>query len=170
MPSLPLSRHMERLPELYVPYVGHVTNDVVLLNDGSLMAMVRLHGAPFELVAPLVRKNRALALNDLLRRLPVDAVTIHLVKHEVAETQTPPECGTPYGRSLMAKYRDVVLGQDVRAISWFIALIVRPSTPGFMRRASDQPDHDAAERLEHGVRHAARRDAIADAVDAHARA
>ena len=109
MPSLPLSRRMERLPELYAPYVGHVTNDVVLLNDGSLMAMVRLQGAPFELVAPLVRKNRALALNDLLRRLPVDAVTIHLVKHEVTETQTPPECGTAYGRSLMSKYRDVVL-------------------------------------------------------------
>ena len=39
----------ERPAEPFLPYVGHVSPGTVLLEDGSVMAMIRLSGFPFEL-------------------------------------------------------------------------------------------------------------------------
>ncbi len=37
----------EREPDTYVPYIGHASEGVVLLDDGSLLAMLRLDGAAY---------------------------------------------------------------------------------------------------------------------------
>jgi type IV secretion system protein VirB4 len=151
MISMPFSRRFERLPELYAPYVGHVRNGVVLLTDGSLMTMMSLKGMPYELVAPVIRKNRANVFNDLVRQLPVEVLNVHLVKHE-ADPGSTPECTTDYGRNVMRKYREIVLGESVKEISWFISLIVRPTKPGIFRRTSDFDDPEAISRLEQAAR------------------
>lgn len=151
MASLPLSRKLERLPELYAPYIGHVTDGAAAMADGRVLAMIRLKGVPFELTAPTIRRNRANILNDLLRQLPVDQMAIHLVKH-AAPPADPPECRTTYGREVMEKYNAVVLGENTRTISWFISLIVRPSKPGLLRRKADWNDPDAVSRLEQAAR------------------
>ena len=153
--SSPLNRRLERLPEVYAPYVGHVDDHTVLLTDRSRLAIVRLQGAPFELIEPTVRRNRALAINDLLRRLPVDQVSIHMIKHEAKSPSRMAECDTAYGRDMMRRYNETVLGPNLRTISWFISLIVKPVPLGWLSRggnAQQQADEDAAEQLEYAVR------------------
>ena len=42
----------EREPDTYVPYIGHASEGVMLLDDGSLLTMLRLDGIEFELAEP----------------------------------------------------------------------------------------------------------------------
>jgi hypothetical protein len=49
----------------YAPYIGHVSPAVILLDDGSLLAMGRLRGVPHELAAAAERNAAARLLNGL---------------------------------------------------------------------------------------------------------
>ncbi|MGH7083703.1 MAG: hypothetical protein ACREFN_01760, partial [Acetobacteraceae bacterium] len=53
----------ERSAEQYLPYVGHIGPSVVLLEDGSLLAIGPLHGVPTELAADEERNALARVLN-----------------------------------------------------------------------------------------------------------
>ena len=46
------SGYTERSGEIYLPYVGHVAEQAVLLRDGSVMAMGHANGTAFELEEP----------------------------------------------------------------------------------------------------------------------
>lgn len=153
--DFPLNRRLERLPDIYAPYVGHLTDGAVLMRDGSYLAMVQLQGAAFELTSPRIRKARALAVNDLLRRLPVDQVCFHLVKHPAAPVERALECSSAYGRNMMRRYREVVLGSDLRTISWFVSLIVRSDSGGLFGGkdvSQAQAQTDGFTRLEYAVK------------------
>ncbi len=73
----------ERSGEIYLPYVGHVADQVVLLRDGSMMAMGHAGGVAFELEEPQMRNARLRNLNTLFRNIADDNVTIctHLIRH-----------------------------------------------------------------------------------------
>ena len=45
----------EHEPDIYVPYIGHAAPGTVLLDDGSLLAMLRLDGATFAFRTALAR-------------------------------------------------------------------------------------------------------------------
>ena len=66
----------ERSGEIYLPYVGHVADQVVLLRDGSMMAMGHAGGVAFELEEPQMRNARLRNLNTLFRNIADDNVTI----------------------------------------------------------------------------------------------
>ncbi len=73
----------ERSGEIYLPYVGHLSDQVVLLEDGSVMAMAHVRGLPFEMEDVAIRNARCRAFNTLLRNIADDSVSIcaHLVRH-----------------------------------------------------------------------------------------
>src|ERR1700722_16548702 len=64
----------DRPAEQFVPYAGHISEDVVLLMDGSVLACIRLTGSPYQLEGPGTRNARAERVNTLLRNIADDNV------------------------------------------------------------------------------------------------
>ena len=67
----------ERSASQYLPYVGHVSPGIVLLEDGSLLAMAHLHGLPHELAAASERNAAGRILSALWRQVADDVLTIN---------------------------------------------------------------------------------------------
>ena len=63
------SHSREREPETYLPYIGHATPGVVLLDDGSLMAMLKLDGVGWETGDADEVNGRHAQRNILLRNI-----------------------------------------------------------------------------------------------------
>ena len=72
----------------YVPCIGHIGPQTVLLESGAVIAMAHIDGFPFELVDHSARMTRLWRLNTLYRNLADDNVTIytHLVRHSDLST------------------------------------------------------------------------------------
>jgi type IV secretion system protein VirB4 len=69
-------RQMEADPKRLVPYAGHVTLQKAVLMDNSALAMIHLHGMPFELASMAVRTARRDRINTLLRSLADSRVVL----------------------------------------------------------------------------------------------
>ena len=113
--------------ERFIPYAGHIEPNVVVLMDGSIMAMMRLHGTPFELESPSLRNARTERINTLLRTVgDIDlSICIHLVRHQ--SVSHPPQ-SVPQGeftRGLIKSYNGVAL-QDLYSNDWLLSAVVHP--------------------------------------------
>lgn len=144
--------------EKFLPYAGHVEPSVVMLMDGSLMIMFRLHGSPFELEDVPVRVGRRDRLNTLLRILAGNDLTIsfHLVRHRDVSQPPQPMARTAFVRTLMANYERIAL-QGMYTNEWFITAIVHPATSvkrkireriPFLRRLPLEVEPNMRRRLE----------------------
>ena len=123
-----LSPGRERSAERYLPIVGHVADGTLLLKDGSLMAMLELHGAAFELEEHSARNARHFARNTLFRTIADDTVQIasHLVRHDTLPEQHAGRFRTRFAADLDAAYRGQVLEGRLRRNQWFLSLVVTP--------------------------------------------
>jgi type IV secretion system protein VirB4 len=117
----------------FVPYAGHITPDTVMLTDGSIMAMLKLDGTPFELETPSVRNARADRINTLLRTLGDSDLTVcfHLVRHKHAPPAPQPVSQNAFVRTLMADYSALAV-RDLFVNEWFVSAVVAP--PKKLRR------------------------------------
>ena len=68
----------ERAGEIYLPYVGHVSDNAVLLRDGSIMTMGHVDGVAFELEDPDLRNARCRGFNTLYRNIADDNVSVYV--------------------------------------------------------------------------------------------
>ena len=77
------SGRAERSAAQYLPYIGHIGPQTLLLESGALLAMAHVEGQAFELADHAARNARLRLLNTLYRNLADDNVTIHthLVRH-----------------------------------------------------------------------------------------
>lgn len=122
------SGYSERSGEMYLPYVGHVADQVVLLRDGSVCAIGHASGVAYELEEPVTRNARMRNLNTLFRNIADDNLTIatHLIRHpDVPE----PPAGTfrsGFGASLDRAYRERVLDGRLFRNDYFITLVIAP--------------------------------------------
>ena len=121
----------ERSAEPYLPYLGHIRPDVVLLADGSLLAMGALHGLPHELAAEAERNAAARLLNSLWRNIADDTLTIgaHLVRHRRVGDLPPAVFRNAFSAELGQIYRDRVLKGRLYENSWFLSLLKSPRNP-----------------------------------------
>src|ERR1700744_3333497 len=73
----------ERSGEFYLPFVGHIGPQTVMLGDGSLLVMAQVTGVPFGLEDHAQRNAKLRALNTLFRNIADDNVAIywHFVRH-----------------------------------------------------------------------------------------
>jgi type IV secretion system protein VirB4 len=137
-----LLRQMEADPKRFIPYAGHVTPETVLLCDNSALAVVHLHGLPFELVAMAARTARRDRINTLLRSL-ADAdrtICLHMVRHLGASEPPQPVGGTPFVQGLMSAYNKAVFADGkVYRNDWFISIVIRqpPTSASRVRRLLD---------------------------------
>jgi type IV secretion system protein VirB4 len=125
-------------PEKYIPYAGHIRPNVEKLYDRSVLAMLRLHGRPFELAPHEERNNRKEQVNTLLRQCADPSVTVcfHLVRHDAVPP--PPQRLAPEGfpRELATAYEKHALSNMMQN-DWFISPVVR--APFLQRKRSFLP-------------------------------
>ncbi|MGV1849274.1 type IV secretion system protein VirB4, partial [Rhizobium sp. L74/93] len=127
----------ERSGEVYLPYVGHLTDHVVLLEDGSIMTMAHVSGMAFELEDPEMRNARCRALNTLLRNIADDHVSIyaHLVRHDDVTPSPPRHFRSEFSANLSEAFEQRVLTGKLLRNDHFLTLIVFPQTTlGKVRR------------------------------------
>lgn len=122
------SGYRERSGELYLPYVGHIADNVGLLRDGSVFAMGHLPGVPFELAEPGIRNARLRNLNTLFRNIADDNVTVttHLIRHADVPELPPARFRSRFGASLARAYRERALDGRLFRNDYFLTLIVTP--------------------------------------------
>ena len=118
----------ERSGEVYLPYVGHIADRVVLLEDGSVMAMAHVEGMAFELEDPAARNSRARAFNTLFRNIADDNVSIytHLVRHGDVPDREIQSFRSDFAVKLDSAFRDWVLDGKLFRNDYFFCLIVSP--------------------------------------------
>lgn len=124
------SGRTERSGEIYLPYVGHLSDQVVLLEDGSIMAMANVRGLPFELEDVAIRNARCRAFNTLLRNIADDNVSIcaHLVRHNDVPSPPARQFHSTFAGSLSEAYEQRVLLGNLFRNDYFLTLVVYPRT------------------------------------------
>lgn len=123
----------EREPDTYVPYIGHAAPGTILLDDGSLLAMLRLDGAPFELADPTLVNALHAQRNILLRNIASDRLVLqtHAVRSLAVASEYPVEpCTSDFARELDERYRDRLLSNRLFRNELFLSILLRPSGRG----------------------------------------
>ena len=122
------SGYSERSGEIYLPYVGHVADDVLLLRDGSVCAIGHLSGMAFELEEPVVRNARLRNLNTVLRNIADDnlCVSTHLVRHSDVPELPKTRFRSAFAAGLHQAYRERILTDRLFRNDHFITLMVSP--------------------------------------------
>jgi type IV secretion system protein VirB4 len=124
-------RWFERTAEPYLPYLSHLQPEVVLLADGSLLAVLQLHGLAHELSIESERGANANILNGIWQAIGDDNIT--LGTHYIRRLQSPlierPTFTNEFSEALDINYRERVLGDRLFANEWFLSLIVSPPNP-----------------------------------------
>jgi type IV secretion system protein VirB4 len=118
----------ERSGETYLPYLGHIGPETVLLEDGCLLAMAEVSGVPFELEDHSSRNARLRSLNTVFRNIADDNIALcsHLVRHPVTEAPYPRPFRSQFAADLDAIYRARVLDGRAFQNRYFVSLIVSP--------------------------------------------
>lgn len=118
----------EREPDTYVPYIGHASPGVLLLDDGSLLAMLRLEGAAFETEDPAQVNARHAQRNMLLRNIASDRIVLatHVVRSLADGSDYPTaECTSAFARELDARYRGRLLSNRLFRNELFLSVLLR---------------------------------------------
>jgi type IV secretion system protein VirB4 len=122
----------------FVPDLHHIADDLVLLSDGSVLAMAKGPRYPFELESMGARNIRRRQVNDLVKGLADNNVVIsfHLCHHHHVEPLAHGRFRSGFARRLFDKYERNVLDGKLVANDWFITVVVSPRfSPGrAMRR------------------------------------
>jgi type IV secretion system protein VirB4 len=118
----------ERSGEIYLPYVGHISDDAVLLRDGSVMAMGHVRGVAFEMEDPETRNARLRNLNTLFRNIADDNVTVttHLIRHPDVPELPEGRFRSGFAAQLDSAYRERVLEGNLFRNDYFVSLILSP--------------------------------------------
>lgn len=145
----------ERSGELYLPMVGHVGPQTILLEDGSVLAMAEVQGVPFELEDHAQRNARLRMLNTLFRNIADDNIALysHLVRHPLEEQgEQERQFRSGFARALDGAYRDRILAGQLFENTYLLSLVVSPRGAlgsGASRRLAKwrKRPGDTAERL-----------------------
>jgi type IV secretion system protein VirB4 len=111
----------------FVPDLHHIAEDLVLHSDGSVQAMLRIRPFPFELESMRARNIRRRQINDLIRGLADNNVTLclHLCHHDHVPPFRWGRFRSRFASRLFAKYQQNCLN-GLMANDWFITVIVSP--------------------------------------------
>ena len=125
------SARAERSAAQYLPYIGHIGPQTLLLESGALLAMGHVEGQAFELADHAARNARLRLLNTLYRNLADDNVTIHthLVRHADLAVMPVHRFRSGFAQALDAAYRDKVLEGRLYRNDYFVSLLVSPRSP-----------------------------------------
>ena len=114
--------------EQVVPDVHHIAEQIVLLSDGSLLAMAELPGHPYQLEEMRVRNTRRDQFTQLWQNISDSNVTIgtHLVHRRIEAPPVARTFSTPFARELFDAQRRNCLSGSIYENRWFLTVIVSP--------------------------------------------
>lgn len=144
----------------FVPDLHHIADNLVLLSDGSLLAMIRVPGYAYELEGMGTRNIRRHQINDLIRGIADNNVvlSIHLAHHLHVPPLPTGRFRSSFVRRLFAKYQRNVLDGRLVANEWFLTIVVSPRfSPGRTLRRKltlfgRQPPVDGGEAVVRQIR------------------
>ncbi|WP_234729610.1 VirB4 family type IV secretion/conjugal transfer ATPase [Acidocella facilis] len=118
----------ERSAAKYLPYVGHIGPQTVLLDTGALLAVAYIEGQPFEMADHAARNARLRLLNTVYRNIADDNITIytHLVRRADTSPELPRRFRSGFAIALDTAYRKTVLAERLFRNDHFISLLVSP--------------------------------------------
>ncbi|KDM66064.1 VirB4 family type IV secretion/conjugal transfer ATPase [Acidiphilium sp. JA12-A1] len=121
----------ERSAERYLPYLGHIRPDILLMDDGSVLAMAEIPGAPYELAADADRAASLVTVNALCKNVADDNVTLHsaFVRGPGAGQLAHAVMSNEFAASLDRAYRERVLAGRLYQNTWYLTVIVSPRNP-----------------------------------------
>jgi type IV secretion system protein VirB4 len=114
-------------PDKYVPYFDHVKDDVVILKDNRLMAMVQIEPTPYYLSNNAARNGNRLRHFALLQLLagPDCEIYEHIVCHDNVPKFDGARGGSQYWREFSERWQSRVL-RGLRQYDYFITIIMKP--------------------------------------------
>jgi type IV secretion system protein VirB4 len=115
-------------PTNFMPYYDHCSDDVVVLKDGRLMAMIKIEPVEFYLSNNSRRngnRRRHFALLQLLASPDVEIYEHHVCHNNVKPFDGAPG-GSAYWQEFYERYSSRVL-RGLKQYDWFITVIVKPS-------------------------------------------
>ena len=115
--------------EEYVPYFQHASPDIVLLRDGSRLAMFRVAGRGWETADAADLDSWRNQVNVLMRNIASDRLilSVHLIRTAGSPDDYPEgRFRSAFARQLDAAYRDIVLPKLYRN-EMFLSVLRRPS-------------------------------------------
>lgn len=111
----------------YIPYLGHLTRNIIDTTTGECLCVLRLAGAAFECADDDVINNRHDRLNRVMMGLadPRIAVWQHIVRRQ--ENQYPEgEFAPGYARELNERFRAKVGAERLMANELYVTVVLRP--------------------------------------------
>jgi type IV secretion system protein VirB4 len=116
--ELPVARH--------VPYLRHLQDEVIKLEGGVLLTVLKLDGFSFETADQSELNVRLLARNDLIRTLGNSrfALCSHIIRREVSPS-IPGSFDDPFCRELDERYRASLAGKRMFVNDLYLTLMRR---------------------------------------------
>ena len=118
----------------YLPFKDHaVVPHVMLLNDGSVLGMAHMRGAPFGFAGKINRDGHLIRHTAFLNSIAASNVEVleHLVRHDSVPPmpERPPETA-PYAAALLGDWHKHIAGQ-LKQNDWFLSILVKPKSAPF---------------------------------------
>jgi type IV secretion system protein VirB4 len=111
----------------FLPYRGHVTDDIVLLEDGTHLGVVRLDGKPLTLLDDIPRYAARRSRHAAMRGLT--DTNISVVEHHICHDKVEPfqlgEFRSKFSREFAEKYISGIQ-KDMKSRDWFITVMAHP--------------------------------------------
>lgn len=125
--GIPSDRRHSSSP--YLPYWSQPTDGVMLLEDGSRLAMAKLHGKPHELCDADERNVGTELLNRIWRDVGGDdnvSICVHFIHDRVRHDCLPPRFRNDFSRKLWVAIHEALVKDKLFTNDWYISLIVSP--------------------------------------------
>ena len=126
-PLRELFRMTDKPADEYLPYRGHVTDEIVLLEDGTHLGILRLEGKPLTLLDDIPRYAERRRRHAAMRGLTDTNITVveHHICHDKIEPFPVGEFRSAFSREFAEKYISGIQ-KDMKSRDWFITVLARP--------------------------------------------
>lgn len=117
----------------FVPDLHHIHENIVLLADGRLVAVVKVPSYAYELESMASRNVRRRQINNVVRGIADTNVTqhVHLCRHDrVVPFKRAGKFRNRFIEQLFDKYERTVLDGQLVAAEWYLTIIVQPRSAG----------------------------------------
>jgi type IV secretion system protein VirB4 len=114
-------------PDVYLPFVRHVTETVISLSTRALITVIRLDGTSFETAETADLNDLHAKLNLTLRNVADDRLALwtHLVRRRSSDYPRG-EFRSPFAAALDAQYRERLLGEALFRNDLYLTLVWHP--------------------------------------------
>ena len=151
----------ERLLSEYVPWADYGGDDVIILDDGSVLMMLAIDGLPFETTNDALINHRHARFEAAIRDVSTDGLTFHFLQTRgVADARVYPtgRFRTPFAEQLDRRYwQNLFGGRSMWLNRTFLAVILGPRKipgtalvswlPGLRRTARTEAPIERIDRL-----------------------